>query len=99
MGAIALASLFVPIAHEVYPTAPVILYGSYAKGYATHESDIDVAVVVDNQTEDPWKRACELSKLVDSASEIDPRIEPVVVSPNDESGFFANILSTGIRVA
>lgn len=99
MGAIALAEQFVPIAHGVYPGAPVYLFGSYAKGCATPDSDVDVAVVVERQTENPWERACELSRLVDEAFAVDARVEPVVVSPNDESGFYGNIMDTGIRIA
>jgi len=71
----------------------IILYGSYAKGTAREDSDIDVAVVYDKIGEDYWNKFHELYKL---RRGIDSRIEPVLLEQeNNESGFYEDILKTG----
>ena len=49
------------------------LYGSYAKGIHSPESDIDIAVVADNFSGDPIEDTMLLMKL---RRKIDYRIEP-----------------------
>ena len=56
----------------------VILYGSRASGKAHKDSDIDVAIVSPNFGKD---RFAEGTQLFEIACEIDPRIEPVPISP------------------
>jgi predicted nucleotidyltransferase len=80
---------------EFSPTA-VILYGSYAKGTANEESDIDVAVVFDNFKGDWLKTSAELWHITRS---VDTNIEPILLNTaNDRSGFLANIYKTGYVV-
>lgn len=55
----------------------MILYGSYAKGLQTGDSDIDVAVVSKNFGRDRVEEGMLLFRI---AGEIDSRIEPVPVS-------------------
>jgi predicted nucleotidyltransferase len=55
----------------------VILYGSYAKGNALPDSDIDVAVVSKNFGKDRVEEGMNLFRI---AGKIDPRIEPVPIS-------------------
>lgn len=55
----------------------VILYGSYAKGKARADSDIDVAVVSKDFGKDRVEEGMSLFRI---AGEIDPRLEPVPFS-------------------
>lgn len=78
------------------PIEQLILYGSYAKGNACNESDVDVAVVVDKISGDFLSTRPLLWKL---RREIDDRIEPVLVEKShDESGFLAEIIKNGITI-
>lgn len=71
----------------------VILFGSYAKGTAGDDSDIDVAIVVNSVQGDFFSYAPLLWKL---RKQIDERIEPVLlINGKDSSGFLQEILKTG----
>ena len=71
----------------------IILYGSYAKGSAKKDSDIDVAIVLSSVDED---FLISESKLFRLRRNIDARIEPVLLEEkNDKSGFLEEILKTG----
>lgn len=71
----------------------IILYGSYAKGSARKDSDIDVAVILSSIDEDFLKSESKLFRLKRS---IDARIEPILLEENnDKSGFLEEILKTG----
>ena len=66
------------------------------RGTATHDSDIDIAVVVDRLPEDYLGSLAALWRLTRSASE---EIEPVLLSSDDaDSGFLQTARSTGIAV-
>ena len=71
----------------------VMLYGSYAKGNAHDESDIDVAVIF-NEFEGDWlESSANLWRLTEDISFY---IEPVLLDrAQDKSGFVKNILKTG----
>ncbi len=72
------------------PVSMVILYGSYARGTARENSDIDIAVLVDRFRGDYLKTSAELFNLV---STVNKRIEPVLLCrENDKSGFLENLL-------
>ena len=74
----------------------IILFGSYAKGNAREDSDIDVAIIVNSIGQDFFTYAPLLWKL---RREIDDRIEPVLIERNhDESGFLHEILKTGLVI-
>jgi predicted nucleotidyltransferase len=71
----------------------VILFGSYARGTAKKDSDIDVAVVVDKMPDDVLASESKLYRLRRTLGE---RIEPVLLEENeDRSGFLKEILKTG----
>ncbi|MEG1060786.1 MAG: nucleotidyltransferase domain-containing protein [Oscillospiraceae bacterium] len=71
----------------------ILLYGSYAKGNAGDESDIDVAVVFNGYKGEWLKDSARLWKL---AFEVNHDIEPILVdSTKDPSGFVADIFKTG----
>jgi len=80
------------VAQELNPDK-VVLYGSYIKGTATDESDIDVAVIFDEFSGDWFSVYRHLSKLRRSVSS---SIEPILLDgANDRSGFVDEILTTG----
>ena len=71
----------------------VVLYGSYAKGIANEDSDIDIAVICDSIGDDFLEKSYQLFKL---RRGIDSRIEPVLLEKeNDKSGFCEEILKNG----
>lgn len=71
----------------------IVIYGSYLKGTADENSDIDIAVVVDNIEGDYLKISAELFNLVRG---INKKIEPILLSTKkDKSGFLENILKHG----
>ena len=80
------------VRQELSPSA-VVLYGSYAKGNAHEDSDIDVAVVFNGFTGDWLKTSTRLWRMTE---DISFDIEPVLLdSTKDRSGFVADIFKTG----
>ena len=74
----------------------LILYGSYARGNATEDSDVDVAIVVDKLSGDYFSTRPLLWKI---RREVDDKIEPVLIEKDhDESGFLSEIMETGIII-
>ena len=74
----------------------MLLYGSYASNSASRNSDIDVAIILNEFKEDYFSVVPKIWKL---RKEIDPRIEPHVFEKGkDRSGMLAEILRTGIVI-
>ena len=74
----------------------VYLFGSYAKETNSEDSDIDVAIVVNNLKGDYFATTPLLWKL---RRQIDDRIEPVLFEKdNDISGFLEEIQKSGIEI-
>lgn len=81
---------------RVIDARSIFLYGSCARGTATRDSDIDIAVVVDQIPGDYLDVLATLWKLTRN---VDHAIEPVLLTPADDpSGFLATIERTGIAV-
>ena len=75
------------------PAKYIVLYGSYAKGTATSDSDIDIAVIVETLDSDYLDEHAILFKLRRS---VDSRIEPVLIEyGKDKSGFPRKVMDTG----
>ena len=71
----------------------IILFGSFAKGTADADSDIDIAVIVDSFPGDFLKVTPVLWRI---AADIDSRIEPIILEEGkDDSGFLESISSYG----
>lgn len=71
----------------------VILFGSYAKGTATENSDIDVAVVIDTPVDDWLDTSTNLFRL---RRDINLFIEPVLIDlSSNRSGFLDEVRQTG----
>jgi predicted nucleotidyltransferase len=80
------------------PIEKAILFGSYAKGHAKAESDIDVALVSEVFSGDRFE---DRRKIIPLRRKIDNRIEPLPFKPEDfESGgiLVEEIKKTGIVV-
>ncbi len=74
----------------------VYLFGSYAKNTNKEDSDIDVAIVVSNISEDFFAVNPLLWKI---RRQVDDRIEPVLIDKNnDVSGFLEEIKRCGIEI-
>jgi predicted nucleotidyltransferase len=84
-----------------FPVKKVLLYGSYARGQATVDSDIDVAVVLD---EENHNQRCDIgARLFHYAFPIDPRIEPRCIFLDEYQhpepcSILSEILRTGIEI-
>jgi predicted nucleotidyltransferase len=80
------------VKNEFSPSA-VILFGSYAKGNAQDESDIDVGIIFNGFTGDWRKTSLRLWNL---AYDISWDIEPHLLdTTNDKSGFAKHVIKTG----
>ena len=74
----------------------VYLFGSYAKNTNKEDSDIDVAIIVNDLKGDYFSTRPLLWKL---RRQIDDRIEPVIIQKNkDNSGFLEEILKSGVEI-
>ncbi len=74
----------------------VYLFGSYAKNTNKTDSDIDVAIIVNQLTGDYFSTTPILWKL---RRQIDDRIEPILFEKgNDKSGFIDEIQRYGIEI-
>ena len=62
------------------PIKRAILFGSYAKGLARPESDIDVALISDVFSGDRFK---DRQRIIPLRRKIDSRIEPLPFTPED----------------
>lgn len=102
--AIAVATRFAPKAKAIFPEGEVWLFGSYAKGYATKASDIDIAIILPERHDVSTKEAREAyfkktAALGSAADDTDERIGIVVRSVQDQTGFVKAIFDTGIYIA
>jgi len=75
------------------------LFGSFAKDMNTEDSDIDIALIIDDlKDKDKFDKQIELMLL---SSKFDLRIEPHPIPKKDfniNNPFAAEILSTGIEI-
>jgi predicted nucleotidyltransferase len=71
----------------------ILLYGSQARGTASPDSDIDIAIVFDEFQGNTIETEIELFKL---CFDVDTRIEPIILEEiHDPSGFLRQVRSTG----
>ena len=74
----------------------LILFGSYTRSAQREDSDIDVAVVVDEMPGDYFETRPILWKI---SREVDDRIEPLILEKkHDASGFLGEIMRSGIVI-
>jgi predicted nucleotidyltransferase len=86
---------------DIFPVKKVLLYGSYAKGQATKDSDIDIAVVVDMENQN---QRCDITaQLMYHTVPIDPSIEPRCIFWEEylhpePASILDEIIRTGIEI-
>lgn len=74
----------------------VVMYGSYAKGHATPDSDIDVAVIVPQlEITNHWEQSADLWGDV---RKVNVLIEPVLLEDNEDSMLYREVMRTGVAV-
>ena len=86
------------LAKNHIPVWRLYLYGSYAKGTARPDSDIDLAVCLDKDEIDGFREDVELMRL---RWEIDLRIEPHAFARSDldeTNPYIWEIIHTGERI-
>ena len=87
------ATEYAELVSKEFNPQKILLYGSYAKGNWNEDSDIDIAVIVDEVHGDYLEIASMLYRL---RRNIDDRIEPVLLEEKeDPSGFLTEILKHG----
>ena len=83
-----------------YEIDAIILFGSYAKGNNTEDSDIDIAIITDDIKNDIFDEEINLMGL---RKGIDYRLEPHIIKIEDyknaETPFIQEVIDTGIKVA
>lgn len=75
--------------------AKVYLFGSYSKGSARPDSDIDIAVVVPSVKGDYLSMSARLWRIT---MDINTLIEPVLIEEIHPSPLYEDILQTGIAI-
>ena len=84
---------------QYYKIEAIILFGSYAKGTESEDSDIDIAIVSDD-FDDIYD--C-MAILMGMTWDIDARIEPHPITTEDyeniSNPFVREVINTGIKVA
>lgn len=85
---------YIDVIKEYFSISSVILFGSFARNTQHENSDIDVAVIVDQLPENILDSEFLLNKL---RRDIDLRIEPILLEKgNDPSGLLEEITNSGI---
>ena len=90
---------YAELVRKAYGPCGVYLYGSYAKGTNTTDSDIDISVVGDRLSGDSLQDLFDLMRI---RRQIDTRIEPHPFQTSDftpSNPYVKDILETGIRIA
>jgi predicted nucleotidyltransferase len=79
--------------HKALSPDAIVLFGSHANGTATADSDIDIAVIIDDFKGDRLEASAKLCNLT---WDIDTRIEPILLDKaKARSGFINEVLRTG----
>ena len=73
----------------------VLMFGSYSKGYANPDSDIDVAVIVPTYGDRKFEMSKGLWRDVDKVSFL---IEPVLMADDRKSPLYDDVMRTGVAV-
>ena len=93
---LSIAREYADTVRQIMDTDAIFLHGSHARGIATKDSDIDIAVVVDHIPTDYLGTVTALWKLTRT---VNLEIEPVLLAASDDrSGFLSTVRRTGIAV-
>ena len=83
------------IMHRFQDEPKVLMFGSYSKGYANPDSDIDVAVIVPTYGDHKFELSTLLWRDVRQVSFL---IEPVLMAEDRWSPLYDDVMRTGIAV-
>ncbi|HHV86068.1 MAG TPA: nucleotidyltransferase domain-containing protein [Petrimonas sp.] len=89
---------------QTAPGAKVILYGSYARGDAREDSDIDLLIIVDDEQLTPEKEQSIVFPLFDVEFASGITVSPLVVSRKKwenrpfKTPFYINVVNEGIEL-
>ncbi len=90
------AKMYAQLVSEHLHPLKIVLFGSFATGNHTKNSDIDIAVIVTKIDGDFLLISKQLNRFIRN---IDSRIVPVLIqNDEDRSGFLATILESGITL-
>lgn len=81
---------------DTYKGAKVLLYGSYSKGTAREDSDIDVAIIIPSVRGGNWFTL--VPPLWTCARKINSLIEPVLMVDGEHSPLYDDVMHTGVMV-
>lgn len=81
--------------NPIFADAQVYMFGSFSKGCAGEDSDIDVAVVLPRFDGD-WLEAN--ASLWDSTWKVSTKIEPVLLTTDVQTPLYREVMHTGIAV-
>lgn len=93
--AIELARKYKSVISERFADAKIYLFGSYSKGTARKDSDIDVAVIVPRIIGDRLALSAFLWHKVDDVSLL---IEPVLMEEDEPSPLYEDVMRTGTYI-
>ena len=94
--AIALVRRYKEVISPRFAVEPkVMMFGSYSKGYANPDSDIDVAVIVPTYGGNKFEISKKLWHDVDQVSFL---IEPVLMAEDRQSPLYDDVMKTGVAV-
>ena len=93
--AIAAVRQYKDLVLDHFGSATIYLYGSYSKGKARPDSDIDVAVVVPEVKDDFLKASALLWSLT---WDVNTLIEPILIDQSHPSPLYEDVLRTGVCI-
>lgn len=93
--AINIARKYKELVVEKLPVKAIYLYGSYSKGNYREDSDIDIAVVVDQLSDNYFEDTPLLWKLRRKLSNL---IEPILLVEDMNNPLYRDITQTGILI-
>ncbi len=93
--AVEIAKKYKSVVAEHLPLKALYLFGSYSKGGYTEDSDIDIAVVVSQRSENYFEDTPLLWKL---GRKINYLIEPVLLTEDTNNPLYVDIIKTGILI-
>lgn len=93
--AIELARKYKRIVEQQMSIKALYLYGSYSKGNYHDNSDIDIAVIVDNLSDNYFSDTPKLWKLKRKISNL---IEPVLLTEDLNNPLYSTVINSGILI-